>query len=97
LGGAAYHAALHIERGPHRFLRRTWATAIAALAVGGIWTTAAASLTAGNLVEPVASLRWLFAGAAFAVGLLVVDRLGERWERRAALALDDHERSTSGE
>ncbi|MGZ3452326.1 MAG: hypothetical protein ACXVEF_22145 [Polyangiales bacterium] len=78
LGGVAYHASISFERGPHRLLRLVWQLQIAAVLVYGVSVA-----VHGSRVLP--ATWWFLLGGAFAIGLVLYERLLDRHFRHAAL------------
>jgi hypothetical protein len=78
-GGFAYHAALELEAGPHRLVRRVWQLQIAAIFALGVAVTA----RSGEL--SLAPFWWFLLAVPFVVGLYLLEALGGRWQARAEL------------
>lgn len=64
VGGAAFHTAITLEPGPHRWVRRIWQLQIAALFFIGVGLTASRGLSNVTI-----ALWWLVLAIAFVVGL----------------------------
>jgi 2-polyprenyl-6-methoxyphenol hydroxylase-like FAD-dependent oxidoreductase len=79
LGGLVYRATLTFEPPPHGLVKTIWRLQIALwLVVGVIWA-ARSSLLAGVPTQLLPALAWWVGGLAFAGGLFLFERLGERW------------------
>jgi hypothetical protein len=84
-GGVAYHAALELESGPHRWVRRVWQVQIAAVLVAGVAFAARTSMASGRLEHPLAAAWWFVLAIPFVAGLYLLEALGRRWAERAEL------------
>jgi hypothetical protein len=85
VGGLAYHLALNLERGPHRWVRRVWEVQIALFFCCGVLLTGLASWSAGRMTGGLHALWWVIMAIPFGAGLLLIDLLGAALERRARL------------
>jgi 2-polyprenyl-6-methoxyphenol hydroxylase-like FAD-dependent oxidoreductase len=94
-GGAAYHAALAWESGPHRYVRRVWQLAISAALVAGVALTISASWSAGHLTSWLASLAWLILGGGFLAGVYAFEWALAAWYARADLGVDQRDATSS--
>lgn len=83
-GGAAYHASIAFEAGPHRHVRRVWEIQIALVLALGV-ALAALAPSATTLERALAGAWWFLLGAAFVVGLYAYERLVREGFARAGL------------
>ena len=84
-GGVAFHAALALDPGPHRWVRRVWQTQIALTFLVGVPLAVRAGL-ADHLVDAAALASWwLTLAAAFVAGLYGFERFASGVLERAAL------------
>jgi 2-polyprenyl-6-methoxyphenol hydroxylase-like FAD-dependent oxidoreductase len=77
-GGFVYRWTIHLEPGPHRYVRRIWEVQMAILLLAAV-----AAVLAGRL-RAITTVAWWLLGAAFAAGMYAFERVVARRLARAS-------------